>query len=482
MHRTARSVKWFVVSLAALVAFAGEPLILSGASSAAFAQEKKKDDSKAPMKGKQSQTLSKRVYELISEANELVDVEDFAGARALLDKVAAMPKLSSYEMAQLNSFYGFLYFNSEEYAKAKQSYEKVLAQPDLPEGLKQQTYRTLAQLSFATEDFNGAIKYAQDYMAETGPDGDMYAIIGTAYYQIASEKGDRATKDDYRKIIAPVQAAIDLSAEQAAERRAAGQDDGGKGIGKEQWWLLLRVAYWELDDYNEVKGILETLVVNWPKKEYWTQLSGIYYELKNEQSQLAAYEAAYDQGLLTKSAELMQLAQLFIQADVPFKGARVLEKGFQAELVERKERNLRLYSQAWQLSQEYERAIAPLEEAAGMSDDGELYARLAQSHLNLSEYKSCVTAANKGLQKGKLKNTGNAYLILGMCQAELGQLESAKATFVKATKYEKVAKNARSWIDYVSSEQSRIEQLERSLQQAEEYLRQLDKAIEEQQV
>ena len=465
-----------------LVALVGVAVFLYAASvivpgitdGMAVAQEKKEDDSKAPMKGKQTQTLGKRVYELITEANELVDAEDFDGARQVLDKVKAMQNLSPYETAQMWTFYGFLYFNAEQYNKATDAYMKVLQQPDLPEGIMQNTYRTLAQLAFATEDYNQAVKYANEYMSLVGEDPEMFVIIGTAYYQIASEKGDAATKADYGKIIPPVQKAIDLSKQRAQEKAAATGEPTTGGKGKEQWWLLLRVAYWEQEDFKKVAEILEYLVVNWPKKEYWTQLSGIYFELKDEKKQLAAYEAAYDQGLFDKSAELVQLAQLLMQADAPYKGARVLEKGLEAGIVEKNVRNLRLQSQAWQLSQEYRKAIPPLEEAAKLSDDGELYARLAQSHLNLGEFKSCITASGKAFEKGKLKNTGNAYLVMGMCQYENNQLGDSKVTFRKALKYEKVAKNAKSWIDYVTSEQDRIEQLERSLREAEEYLRKLD--------
>jgi tetratricopeptide (TPR) repeat protein len=442
----------------------------------ALAQGKKKEDSKAPFSGKQSQTLSKRVYEIINEANLLVDAEDYAGARVLLDKIKAMPKLSSYETAQMYTFYGYLYFNAEQYSQAIDAYSKVLQQPDLPEGIVQNTYRTLAQLAFATEDYNKAISYANEYMTQVGPDPGMYVIIGTAYYQIASEKGNSATKADYGKIITPVEKAIDLSKQRAQERAAASGEPVTGGTGKEQWWLLLRVAYWEQENYPKVAEILEFMIVNWPKKEYWTQLSGIYFELNDESKQLGAYEAAYDQGLLDKSAELVQLAQLLIQAEAPYKGGRILEKGLEAGIVERKMRNLRLLSQAWQLAQEYRAAIAPLEEAAKLSDDGELYARLAQSHLNLSEYKACKTASNKAVEKGKLKNMGNAYLVLGMCQFESNQLSNAKASFRKALRHEKAAKNARSWIDYVTTEQARLEQLKRALRQAEEYLKSLKQA------
>ncbi len=192
-----------------------------------------------------------------------------------------MPKLSTYETAQLYSFYGFLYFNAENYAQATKAYNTVLQQPDLPPPLQQQTIRTLAQLAFVTEEYQKAINYANQYINEVGPDPDMYVVIGTAYYQL----------EKYAEIIPPVEKAISIANERGTQT-------------KEQWLLLLRVAYWETENYTKVKQILEQLVVGWPKKEYWTQLSGVYFELKDESRQLAAYEAAYDQGLLESSAEL----------------------------------------------------------------------------------------------------------------------------------------------------------------------------------
>ncbi len=450
MYKKAKA--YALISALAVMLYGGG-LLLPDAGGDAVAQDKKKD-SKAPMEGRKTQALSKRVYELITEASEKVDVEDYAGALVLLEKVKAMPKLTAYENAQLYTFYGFLYFNAEQYDKAIKAYNTVLAQPELPPAIFQQTIRTLSQLAFVTEDYELAIKYANQFMDTVGPEPDMYVIIGTAQYQIVSEK-EVVTAADYDKVIKPVEKAIALANER------------GTSV-KEQWWLLLRVGYWEQDNFKKVREILEILVSNWPKKEYWTQLSGIYGELKDENKQLSAYEAAYDQGLLTKSAELVQMAQLFMQAETPYKGARVLEKGFEAEIIERNVRNLRLQSQAWQLAREDRKAIPPLKEAAGMSDDGELFSRLAQSHLNLSEYKSCISASSKAIKKGGLKNKGSTYLIQGMCQFELDKLTEAKASFRQAAKYKKVAKNARSWIDFVESEESRLKQRERSMQRVED--------------
>lgn len=406
----------------------------------AIAQDSDKEDSKAPFKGKKVQTLGKKVYELITEANELADNKDEAGARRLIEKGKAFEDLTPYEIAQLHNFSGFLYYNDGKYPQAKRDYETVLKQPEIPEGLRQQSLRILAQIMYVTEDYQNSIRYAQQYMDEAGEDPDMYSLIGTSYFQL----------DQLPKIIPPLERAIELAKERGVST-------------KENWWLLLRAAYWDKKDYRKVREILETLVVNWPKKDYWTQLSAIYYELKDEPKQLAAYEAAHDQGLLERSSELIQMAQLFMQAEVPYKGAKVLEKGLADGIVEKNVRSYRLLSQAWQMAQEDRKAIGPLNEAASLSDDGELYARLAQSYLNLSEYKNCIDASRKALDKGKLKATGNAWLIMGMCQFETKALNSAKASFQSAAKFEKSAKNARNWLKYVDNEQERVRQLQESL-------------------
>ncbi|MBS93963.1 MAG: hypothetical protein CL799_05910 [Chromatiales bacterium] len=441
------------VLLAAVLLLAAPVLLPVDFGGIAIAQEEKKENKSAPRSGRKSKSMSVKVGDLILEVSELIDAENYNEAVKLLDKVKAMPKLSDYEKVNMYSMYGYLYFALEDYGKAINAYEMVLEQPDLPESAMQQAIRTLAQLAFVKEDYQAAIGYANRYMDMLGPDSDMYALIGTAYYSIAAAKAN-PTKADFAKIIPPVDKAMALARENELEM-------------KENWWLLLRVAYWEQDNYPKVKEVLEQLVIGWPKKEYWTQLSGVYYELKDEPRQLGAYLAAYDQGLLEKSAELVQLAQLFLQAEAPYKGARVLEKGFDAEQIERTISNLRLFSQAWQMAAEDLKAIPPLKEAAGITDDGELYARLAQSYLNLSKYKDCIDSSKKALNKGGLKNQGNVYLIYGMCQYETGKLSSAKKTFRKALKHPKSAKTANSWIAFVKSEEDRLSHFEEAMKRAQ---------------
>ena len=67
--------------------------------------------------------------------------------------------------------------------------------------------------------------------------------------------------------------------------------------------------------------LFEELVRFYPKKRYWTQLSGVYGELKEEKKQLSSLEAAHDQRLLDKETEYVSLYQLLMRAEAPLKAA-----------------------------------------------------------------------------------------------------------------------------------------------------------------
>lgn len=118
------------------------------------------------------------------------------------------------------------------------------------------------------------------------------------------------------------------------------------------------------------------------------------------------------------------------------------------------------------MAAEYEKAIPPLKQAAGISEDGELDVRLANSYLNLSRYDECVTSARAGIKRGGLKRPATAQELLGMCLFEQDKYEEAIAAFRQAAKDEKTEKRARNWIKYIQTEQARIEQLNESIRQA----------------
>ena len=228
---------------------------------------------------------------------------------------------------------------------------------------------------------------------------------------------------------------------------------------KEDWYVLLNFAYFQEEEYGQVRDIQKILLENWPKKRYWFSLAGAYTELGEDNNLIASYGAAHDQGMLEKESELVTMAQLYMQAEVPYKAAKLLEKEMEAGRVTKNAKNYRLLSQAWMLSMEDERAIPALKDAARLSDDGELDVRLGNTYLNLANYDECINSVQAGLRKGGLKNPDNAQISLGMCLYNKRRYQAAIEAFRAASKTPRSRKIAQQWISVINADVERNEQI-----------------------
>ncbi len=440
-------------------------------------------------KTKRVGSMSEKVAKKLGEAQELIEAEQIQEGIEILNEILSSKRLSDYERAQVYYFLAYTAYLQEDYKKAINFYKRVLSEEAVPEGLLSAARFTIAQLWFQLEDWDKAISAVDDLLAtEDSPRPDLYILKGSALYQLKKyeelipviqsaidlaesrnafrieqlQKNIKSTADengirylrreeedkneiDYFRFATQVEAELkeDLSKTRKAEQKTEIQlaiDNVKKsasnlaiGPTKENWWLLLRAAYFELDNIPKVRFVLERLLIEWSKKEYWTQLAAIYGQDELEEKQISAYATAYQEGFLEKSNEYVQMAQLYLSKEVPHKAAVVLQTGFDEGIVDKEVKNWRLLSQAWFLAQEDQMAIIALREAAKLSDDGELDVRLARSLANVADYKSCVDAAQTGIEKGGLKRDDESYITLGMCQFEEDMYEDSKNSFKLAT-------------------------------------------------
>ena len=440
-------------------------------------------------KTKRVGSMSEKVAKKLGEAQELIEVEQIQEGIEILNEILSSKRLSDYERAQVYYFLAYTAYLQEDYKKAINFYKRVLSEEAVPEGLLSAARFTIAQLWFQLEDWDKAISAVDDLLAtEESPRPDLYILKGSALYQLKKyeelipviqsaidlaesrnafrieqlQKNIKSTADengirylrreeedkneiDYFRFATQVEAELkeNLSKTRKAEQKTEIQlaiDNVKKsasnlaiGPTKENWWLLLRAAYFELDNIPKVRYVLERLLIEWSKKEYWTQLAAIYGQDELEEKQISAYATAYQEGFLEKSNEYVQMAQLYLSKEVPHKAAVVLQTGFDEGIVDKEVKNWRLLSQAWFLAQEDQMAIIALREAAKLSDDGELDVRLARSLANIADYKSCVDAAQTGIEKGGLKRDDESYITLGMCQFEEDMYEDSKNSFKLAT-------------------------------------------------
>ncbi|MFU8820183.1 MAG: tetratricopeptide repeat protein [Gammaproteobacteria bacterium] len=395
----------------------------------------------AQEKARQVQALRERVFQSLAKAQELMEKEDYAGAKRELDQVRGIQDLNSYERGQILYFSGLVEYQRDNLAAAVRLFEQAVALPDLPEGFRTDTIWALVQLAMAAEQYRKVLEYGNEWLKTAeNPSGDPFYLLAVAHYQLK----------EYRKTVEMMDRAI-----QIAER-------DGK-YAREDWYGLLRAGLHELGDTRRLRSILELLVARWPKKEYWIHLSTIYGELNEERKQVAALEVIYEAGWMSRENEVLQLAQLYMQRGGAYKGARMLEKGMEDGLIERNERNYRLLAQAWMQAQDDRRSIPPLREAARRSNDGQLYLQLAQSHLNLYQYNECVEAARTALGRGGLRRPGHANIVLGTCLLELQRFDQAREAFRAARSDSSTRSSADRWINFIDREVARKRDIEQQL-------------------
>jgi len=398
-------------------------------------------DDQDERKTKQTVAMSQPVYEALMEIQAFVEAEDFPAAQEGITELQAKKKLSPYESAQIWNLSGYAYYLQEKYPEAIRSYNKVLQQPELPEALQQSTLKTLAQLQFTIEDYPKALETIERLMAVVAePSADVYMLLGQAHFQMQA----------YEEAKEPIITAIELYREQ------------GK-VPRENWLLLLRVIYWELKDFPNMLVVLEELIEAYPKDTYILTLAGVYSELGDTKKQLALTEALYEKGYIDGKSHAVNLANLYLLHGAPYKAATLLEKEIAAKNIKEDVRNLRLLSQAWYSAREDRKAIPPLKQAAAVSNDGELYVRLAQSHINLEQWAEAAEAARLGLEAGDLKRQDTANIMYGMALFNQRKLEQAKRAFANAAKDNRSKRAAQQWIKYADSEIRRRDTLEQKL-------------------
>lgn len=399
----------------------------------AIAQE---EEGQPEQKTKEAQAVSKEVYDKITQAQEQVDAKDYQGALRTLNALR-QKKLTEYELTNVLNYIGFVYYNMEDTPRAISTYEEVLRIPSLEEQMRKQTVYTLAQLSTMEEEYNKALGYLDQWFAlEANPGPEPYILYAQNLYQV----------DKYREMVKPIETAMEIAKNRDIEI-------------KEDWYVLLNFAYFQQENFAQVRDIHKILLQNWPKKRYWFTLAGAFTELNAENNLIASYDALQTQALLTTESELVTMAQLYMQHEVPYKAATLLEEEMEKGRVSKNAKNYRLLSQAWSLAMEDEKAIPALQEAARLDRDGELYLRLANTHLNLGQYSECVEAAREGVKVGDLKSPDHAQISLGMCLYNLKRYDDAIAAFRVASRTERSRKMARQWIDVIQSDIDRDEQI-----------------------
>lgn len=395
----------------------------------AVAQEQKASEKKT----RRVPTLRGKVYEQLARAQTAADeAGNVEEAIAILKEVEdKSDSMNAYEKAMMYNFFGFIYYNNEDYAKALESFAKVVEQQPIPEKFEMTTLFSLAQLNLMQGNYDDTITYLERWESlNTGPVPVKNKVIkAQANYQ--NKKYDEA--------------AMWIS-EAVADHEAEGM------IPDEGWLILQRAIFYELKQPQKVKDVLIKMVKLFDEPKYWIQLAGMYGELGEERKQLAIMETAYQRGFVNTSADVFNMAQLYYYHRVPYKGAKLMEQAMNDGVLEKNLRNLKFLGQSWSLAKEQDKAIPVMMQAAELSEDGELDAQLAQILLNEERFEDAIAAADRAVEKGDLRNPGLVYLIKGMALYNKKQYALALNQLAEAEKHQKSRAMAQQWKQFVQGE------------------------------
>ncbi|MDC3066975.1 hypothetical protein OA103_00405 [Gammaproteobacteria bacterium] len=390
------------------------------------------------------------------------ETEDLVKAKNVLNRMQSDQGLTESDKAQMYYYFAYIDSINEDLKSAKNNYKKFLSIEDADPRLKSNVISMLGQLSYSEGNYKTAIDYMEQWISmEANPSSLGFDIIAASYWQLKDKK--KALKFSERALCVA---------------------KANKSKPKESTYNLLIALYNENERIKDMLPLFEELVRFYPKKRYWTQLSGVYGELKEEKKQLSSLEAAHDQRLLDKETEYVSLYQLLMRAEAPLKAARVMQYGIEKEFVKENEKHLKYLAQGWHMAQELDKAEPVYEKAAIKSEEGELYVFLGQIYLATDRYKKAKQALQLGLKKGKLKDPVTVNILLGQVAYELQDFEDATKFFrtaidrlsdikikdkeAREKKQDRLRTQALNWLTYTEKEKKRVEMLQLRIKDLEE--------------
>ena len=405
-------------------------LLLAIASGVAGAADDKKKPVRPPTR--QTQVIRPETYKKMEVAQKAFEAKDYKAALASLDELkSGYDKLNDYEKATLWSLYAAAYYAKGDNKSAIEAYNSELKQPNLPEGLRDNSLYALAQLYFITEDYDKVVATVKQWMSVVSqPQPDGYVLIAQAYYQ----------KQRYKDAEASLIDALKLAKQ-------------NQQTPKENWLALLRAVYYELKDYAKSAKVLEALVSLYPgKPSYWQQLAGMYGLLDRQPDQLKISHAAYRAGLLTSEPELLNLARLYLVREVPYPAVEVLTRGMKANIIKTSAENLQLYAQALALAKEYDKQIPVLKQLAEMTGDARHYVYLGQAYAQLNQWNEAAGAFKQALDTKGLDKPDDVRVQLGTALYNANKLAEAREAFAAAARSPAHAQMAGNWVKFVGQE------------------------------
>ncbi|MCP5432072.1 MAG: tetratricopeptide repeat protein [Alphaproteobacteria bacterium] len=400
-------------------------------SGGAWAQEQGKEEQQRRRAKTLSPKASQALQKMLAEFNK--EPPNYPGALEIVNQLLESTSLTPFDRAMGLYFRGSIYASMERYREAQADLSQSLG---IPDGLdyrnrKEATF-TLAKIYMVTSDFVRAIGLLEQYIKESEADvpHEAYYLLGAAYAQT----------DQLQKARGPALKALDMAANDAPAR----------------YYQLAAAILLQLKDYKTVIPILERGLPFFPtNKDFWRNLQVAYAETDRDKEAFQVLELMYLQGFDMTTQELRVLADQYRAFNVPIKAVKLIEREMAKGRLPKDFRTWKTLADSYLQAKEWEKARGPLREAAKLSPEGDLFYDLCQSYFQDEQYRQAEEACVQAVNKGKLRNPGNAWFLIGYARYEQDKFDSAVEAMEKAAKFDKTKDQAEKWLAWYEQEKKR---------------------------
>jgi tetratricopeptide (TPR) repeat protein len=349
----------------------------------------------------------------LKAAQEAMQKKQWDAELTDIKKAAAVEKKTPFEAYQIDEFLGFVLIQQKKFGEAAPVFERMLNSGMVPAEQVDERTKTVAQLYFQVKDYNKSAQWAKKWLEKHPNTEDMGILLGQSQYLLNDFKGAAATM---------------MNVVSHAEKAGRKPD--------ENWIQIVLSSQFKLDNKDGIGDALKKMVRYYPKPDYWANLLDIYRRKGNGDAMaLGYYRLMNDVGVLKDKGDIVEMAQLALDAGVPGEAQATVEKGMSdgvLKVADKTEQGRydRLLASAKKQADLDRKSLNQLAAEADKSTSGQPHIALGEAYLSYGDFDKAIAALQKGISIGTgVTDIDQANISLGMAYLKKGQKAEAKKAF-----------------------------------------------------
>jgi hypothetical protein len=204
---------------------------------------------------------------------------------------------------------------------------------------------------------------------------------------------------------------------------------------QENWLQIVLSAHFKADNKDGVAAALKDIVRYYPNAEYWENLLDIYRRKTTDDRVILGYYRLMDEvGALKDKGDIVEMAQLAMDAGVPGEAQEVVERNIQSGTLKSDDKTEqgrydRLLSGAKKQATTDRASLPQLAKEAEKATQGQADVALGHAYLTYDQFDEAITALQRGIKKGGVTDMDEAQVLLGIALLKKGQKDQARQAF-----------------------------------------------------